>query len=259
MVWYTKFGLSENPFSTDPFASDYTMVNYSHIVDDLLYCVKAGSIFVIAGDQGTGKTTMLRRVITEFGGDGRVLYVDGKVYSKTLDIEAEINKQGRGFMRKIRGKKPKGLILLIDNAECLSGVNLQKLKYYFDQDYVQSIVFTTTDVQTLELSPSFHDRIAGNVCKIPVMINYDALRIVRNRFADHFFLPDDIILKLFTKSNKNIRVLLENCEKVCKFVVSKGKGEVLPKYVRLALAAPKSKKVAARSQIDMKKTVMAHE
>lgn len=258
-MWFTKFGLTENPFTTDPFQSDYTMVNYSSLVEELIYNVRAGHMFLLVGKEGAGKTTMLLQVINTFGGKGRVLYVDGSTYKNDLDIEQVLKEKGTSFLRKVRGKKPKSLIVLLDNAEHINGINMQKLKYYFDQDYIHSVVFSTANMDDLSLPASIMDRIGNNVREIPPMINYDALRIVRDRFADHFFLPDDIILKLFEMSDKNVKTLLQNCEKVCSFVVKEGKGEVLSKYLRMALHVPARKKESMKNRTVVAKTAVMGE
>jgi hypothetical protein len=88
---------------------------------------------------------------------------------------------------------------------------------------------------------SIRDRIAGRSIQIPALINFDALRIIRERFSDHFFLSDAVIMELFRISQGNIKRLLENCDTVCEFVVQQGRGEVLPKYINLALNMQETK------------------
>jgi chromosomal replication initiation ATPase DnaA len=241
MKWYKRFGLEENPFTTDPFKSDYTLVNYSQIVEDLLYYTASGSIVLLEGESGSGKTMMLRQIISRFEGYGKVVYVEGDKLKQDLDVEAVLNKKGHGLIGNMMKKKPNGMILLLDNVSQISARNFEKIKYYFDQDYIRSVIFTIHDNSDIDLPPSMVDRIARRHIVIPPLINFDALRIVRDRFSDHFFLSDEVILKLFKISEGNVRKLLNNCDKVCNFVVKQGRGEVLSKYVNIALATKKKK------------------
>ncbi|MFW5746194.1 MAG: AAA family ATPase [Nanoarchaeota archaeon] len=236
MEWYERFGLSKNPFTTDPFESEYTLVNYSQLVEDLLYFTAAGHMVLLEGSEGAGKTMMLQQIISRFRGEGRVAYIDGAHLRGEPDIEQILNKKGRGFLGNMMKKKPKGMILLLDDVVHISSKNFEKIKYYFDQDYIRSVIFTIHDSDQLDMPPSIIDRVQGRHIVIPPMNNFDALRIVRERFSDHFFLSDHVILKLFELSNRNIKQLLKNCDRVCEFVVQEGKGEVLPKYLRIALS-----------------------
>jgi len=233
----------------DPLESDYTLVNYSQLVEDLLYYTASGSIVMLEGEEGSGKTMMLRQIINRFKGHGKVVYVDGSEIRGRLDVEKVLNKKGAGFIGTVMKKKPKGMILLLDNVTDISERNFEKIKYYFDQDYIKSVILTVADSSKLILPPSITDRIAKRHIEIPKMNNFDSLRIIRERFSDHFFLPDNVILGLFKVSNGNIKTLLENCDKVCKFVVKQGRGEVLPKYISLALGLKRVKRVKGiRSQ-----------
>jgi Cdc6-like AAA superfamily ATPase len=244
---YKRFGLEGDPFTIDPFNSDYTLVNYSEIIEDLLYYTASGSIVLLEGEEGAGKTMMLVQIIKRFKGHGKVVHVDGSRLKKEPDIEKLLNEKGNGLLGNVMKRKPKGMILLLDDVTHISEKSFEKIKYYFDQDYIRSVVFTAHDVEDLHLPPSIMDRIAARHIHIPPMINFDALRIIRDRFSDHFFLPDAVILKLFEVSNKNIKHLLQNCSKVCEFVVKQGRGEVLPKYIDLALKTEKQKQPESAS------------
>lgn len=245
MSWYERFGLTKNPFAIDPFESAYTLVNYSSLVDDLLYYTVSGNMALLKGDAGSGKTKLLIQVIERHKGQGKVVYVDGRQLDHELDIESLLNKKGQGVFGTVMKKKPKGMILLLDNVTNLTHKNFEKIKYYFDQDYIRSVIFTAENVEDLNLPPSMLDRVARRQIDIPPMINYDALRIVRDRFSDHFFLPDSVILRLFSISGRNIKQLLINCDKVCAYVVDQGRGEVLHKYIKLALKTATEKRTSS--------------
>ncbi|MFT4310840.1 MAG: AAA family ATPase [Candidatus Woesearchaeota archaeon] len=239
MTWYERFGLQKNPFTTNPFDADYTLVNNTKIIDDVIYYTIAGHMIVLEGPSGSGKTMMLRQIIKKFEGQGKVVYVDGSKLKKDLDIEELLDQKGRGFFGSITKTKPKNMIVLLDNVTTLSARNFEKIKYYFDQNYIRSVMFTFDHSETVHVPQSVWDRVAKRHIVIPALINFDALRIVRERFSDHFFLPDAIILELFELANHNVKKMLDYCDQVCAFVVEQGKGEVLPKYIKHAIKAEK--------------------
>ncbi len=233
MPWYERFSYESNPFELDPFKSDFTLINHIKLMDDLLYLVASGNILVLEGDDGSGKTMFLKQIIERLGGKKKICYVDGRRVKKELDIEQLLNNAQKSLLNSVINKKPKELILLLDNVDTLSARNCEKIKYYFDQNYIKSVVFTSTNYSALDISDSLRNRILNNVIVMPPMNSFEALRIVRERFSDHFFLSDEVILRLFKLSKENIKLTLQNCDAICQFVVKEGRGEVLPKYLPL--------------------------
>lgn len=233
MPWYERFSYESNPFELDPFKSDFTLINHIKLMDDLLYLVASGNIIVLEGDDGSGKTMFLKQIIERLGGKKKICYVDGRRLKKELDIEQLLNNAQTSLLSSVVNKKPKELILLLDNVDTLSARNCEKIKYYFDQNFIKSVVFTATNYSALDISDSLRNRILNNVVVMPPMNSFEALRIVRERFSDHFFLSDEVILRLFKLSKENIKLTLQNCDAICQFVVKEGRGEVLPKYLPL--------------------------
>lgn len=231
MAWYDRFELTCNPFDTDPFSFSVVKINHNDIIDEFEYLVESGSIFVLQAGHGAGKTTYLRHIIERFKKGTRIAYINGKQISKAVDIEQILNKLSKSVFPSLFSKKPQGVVVLFDDVDEVDEKNCEKIKYYFDQNYIKSVVFTTTDYAKLSISASLKDRIMDQVFQLPPITKFDALRIVRSRFSDHFFLSDDVILQIFAQSQMNIKQTLQNCESICEFVVREGRGEVLPKYL----------------------------
>jgi len=228
MVWFERFGYEQNPFELNPFKSEYTLINHIHLMNDLDHLLKSGRMFVLCGPAGSGKTMFLKQILNRYT---KTKYVDASKIKKDVNIEDILKKKAKlfGLIRS----KPKQELLLIDNAEQLSEKNIERIKFYFDQDHLQSVVFATIDPQLIKMSQSTKDRIMDQIITIPPMNQYEAVRIVRERFNDHFFLPDEIILKIFKAANMNMKQTLSYCNDVCAFVVKEGRGEVLPKYLSI--------------------------
>jgi predicted AAA+ superfamily ATPase len=244
--WYDRFGMDRNPFELDPFSCSYTFVNHKNLIENILYLVKSGSMCVLEGEEGSGKTMFLKQITDFFKGEGKVAYIDAKIV-KDMDIEEIILKRKKTSFLGIFAKKPKDMILLLDNVEHLSHKNCEKIKYYFDQGHVKSVIFATSDYKHLDISQSLKNRILHQVYAIPPLNKYDALRIVRDRFSDTLFLADQTIIELFFRSNQNIKKTLQYCEKLCKYAVKQGKGEALIKYIPLAIKELKGTAYATES------------
>ncbi|MFT7615743.1 MAG: Cdc6-like AAA superfamily ATPase [Candidatus Woesearchaeota archaeon] len=241
MQWYKRFGYEKNPFELNPLKAPYTVIHNKELIADLLYLVRVGSMVVVEGAQGSGKTTLLTRVINLFKGEGKAVYIDGNKIPDELDIEDVLNKKGRGIIRGLFNDKPKGMILLLDNVHSISSRNCEKIKYYFDQNYIRSVVFTTETYSKLKLDRSIHDRIMGQVIQIAPYSKFDVLRVVRDRFLDDDFLGDDMILSIARISDHNVKDALANTSKLCEHVTKEGRGEVLPKYLPLINKKPTRK------------------
>ena len=67
MEWYEELDYDENPFEVNT-----RMVGQENLLDEAYYTIMSGNILVIEGEEGTGKTKLLREVIRKFGGKGTV-------------------------------------------------------------------------------------------------------------------------------------------------------------------------------------------
>ena len=165
-------------------------------------------MLLIEGKAGTGKTALLKYAIDNFKGKGKVVYVDGNKLNKRLNVSDLLKK--------------KGMILLLDNVQYLSKKNNERIKYYYDEDYIKSAVFTTTDYGLVSFSDAIKERIGNNIIKLKDLSQSDALEIAKERLGDKDILPDDVLKQLY-KDSGNIKEFLSNCDALCSYVVKKGK------------------------------------
>jgi Cdc6-like AAA superfamily ATPase len=225
MEWYQKLGYNKNPFSVDPNQNHDKLINMDVIIEETFYRIESGSMLVIEGKPGTGKTTLLMIAAKKFGGKKNVAYVDCKILDKKLNI-TNVLQDRFGIMGRLLNKKPKNMILLLDNVQDLSKKNTERLKYYFDQNYLKSIIFTTEKYTKSNFSESLMDRIGKRHVKIPEMEDYDALEIIRKRLGESELFNEQIIKKLFKDSLCSPKLLLENCQKVAEAAAKKGRSRV---------------------------------
>ncbi|MFH0808534.1 MAG: hypothetical protein V1888_02865 [archaeon] len=178
---------------------------------ELLYRIASGNMLLIEGDKGAGKTAMLRHAIDNFKGKGKVAYVDIGTFGKRFDVE------------KVLNKKLKGMILLVDNVQYLSESNNKKIKYYYDQDYIRSVVFTTTDFGSVNFTDAIKSRIGRNILKLKKLKKSEVLEIVNRRLGSSSeAFPREILDKLL-KDSKSLKELLSKCNSLVEYLEKEDK------------------------------------
>ena len=212
MKWYKEFGYKNNPLENNPLKTEEEPFGYDKEIEQLLYFVDAGNAVLIEGKEGSGKTLLLKQVIDKFGGRGRIVYVNGDNVNRRADF-SQLLIGNQSFLRKLLKKRPKDMILLLDNAKALNKKTHELLQYYFDQDYIKSIVLTTTDRAKLELPQSFYDRIGNRVIATKPLSMEEAVELVLDRL-DQDLISKDLFEKLFILSDKNMKTFLRNSELV---------------------------------------------
>jgi predicted AAA+ superfamily ATPase len=224
-MWYKRFGYSFDPFLRDPLKAHYTAVSHEKLVRYLSAQLQSGHLCIVDGPQGFGKTTILKQLLSRLA--KKIYYVDAQTLSS--DIEHVLSSK-LSLVRRIFEGKPKLILLLVDNADCLSAKNLEKIKYYFDQDYILGAVLAVTKLDKSRFSGGFLDRVS-TIARIQPLHELESLRIVRERFTHQYFLPDETVLAIISHCKGNVCQLLNTCSAVCAKVAKAGKLEVTPKHV----------------------------
>lgn len=214
MEWYEDLGFEENPFVD---TENTTLIGYDDIIQEINYRIAAGDILFIEGEEGTGKTALLKRVIARFKGRGKIIYLDGKKIEENINLTETI-RNSRGFWQKLIGKEPENLILLMDDVEKLTMKNSERIKYFYDQNYVRAVIFTGKNYKTTEFTESLRERIS-KVIKLKEPSEEDAVEIVRARLNHSQALPEEIIREIYKKSNGNIKTVMENCSKILDYAI----------------------------------------
>ena len=231
-LWFRKIGFYNNPFSIKPAPFDFKVVGQDEILDELTYKIPSGTISFIEGDLGTGKSTIMKHLIHRFKGKGQVIFFSCNRINNDLNIEQML--MGKyGIWNKIFKMHPKDMILLLDEAQELTPENTERVKYFFDQGNVKSIVFAGTDYSTVDLHESIKERIGSDgVLKVNSLSEDDAVNLVRNRIGNINLISDDIIKKLWKLSGSNPRRLLQRCDKACRHIVELGEQEFTEEHYK---------------------------
>ncbi len=217
MEWYEELDFDENPLEVNPFEIDVDAIGYEEEIEDLLYFVESGNIVIIDGPSGSGKTLLLSKVVDEYKGKGRIIYIDGNKFNKRLDI-SDVLISNQSYVNKVLSKKPKGMILLVDNVESLNKVAYEQIQYYFDQDYLKSVVFATKNIKDVGFPQSILDRAGNRIIKLNAPDESLAADIVWDRLHKDL-LSKDQLEKLFVISDKNMESFFKNTEKVLMYMV----------------------------------------
>lgn len=224
MKWYTEYGYKNNPVESDPFKTKEDPLGYETEINELLYNIEAGNSVIIEGPENSGKTLLLSKVIERFGGNGDLIYVDSNHMNKRLDIESLIL-GNEGFLRRTFKKKPKGMILLLDNILDLPLKTYELLQYYYDQDYLKSIIFSTKSIKKLNLPESFLNRIGKRIIKTKALTMEEAVDLVLTRL-DQDLISQDKLEKLYVISDKDLKKFLKNVERVLSYMAENDEEEL---------------------------------
>lgn len=217
MEWYEELDFDENPFDTNPKKFADKLVGTEELLENVFYRVAAGSMVFIEGKLGTGKSSILWNTIKKYRGRGKVIYFNCEQIDRELNIEKlMIN---RGIMGRLFKKKPRDMILLLDNVSELSKRNSERVKYFFDQGYILSAVFTGTSYPKVNFSQSLRERIGSRILKTPELEPYQAVTLVRNRISNLETISDELIEEVFKASNKNPLKMLQNLDSIFSYAV----------------------------------------
>ncbi|MBI4438558.1 orc1/cdc6 family replication initiation protein [Candidatus Woesearchaeota archaeon] len=228
MAWYDDYD-----FSDDPFAVSERVYGLDKVFDELVYRVESGSMAYIEGKDGSGKTALVRKLIGEFGGKGKVILFDCGQIGRKVNIEG-LMKGKYGLFGRVFGAVPRDMMLFLDNANQLSKKNCERIKYYFDSNYIKSVVFTGTSYARAKFSKSVRDRIGDRVIRLKPLTPEQAVELVNERAPGLKLLSEDAIKKIYKRSGSNVRMFLTGLSAACASAVNEGSGQVSDEQIKKA-------------------------
>ena len=233
-IWFKKLGFFNNPLSIKPAAFHNELFSYDSIIGDIFEKIKEGKVVLIEGGLGEGKTTILKKIIREFGGKGKLVYYSCNRKEYDLEID-DLLKGVYGFWGRLFGLKGQNMIALLDEAQELNEEDFDNLVENYENQNFKSIVFVTYDLKKIKLTPQMKELVNKNIIKLTKLDTESSVSLIRKRVGALSIISDDIIKKIYKKSDNNPRKLLKNTEEVLKYTVDNGEEEVTENYIKMVL------------------------
>jgi len=228
-LWYKKLGYYNNPFSIKPAPFTNEIIGYN--LKDIFNKIDKGKIFFVEGAYGVGKTTLLKHIIHRYGGHRKVIYYSCSLERK-MGVRDLIIGSGSFFQRTL-GIKKHDLIFLVDEAQDLQLADSNELFQAYRHGYLKSIVFVGVKINKNSMVQEIEKLLEGNIINLPAISQENAVDMVKKRLGDLNLLPPDVIREIYLRSGKNPRMLLEQCEDLCRETVSRGISKIKKKDIEL--------------------------
>ena len=236
LTWYDKLGFFNNPFSIKPSAFHNELFGNSSTISEIVTKMLEPEIIFISGEFGTGKTSVLKKLIAEFRegsfGNKKIIYYNCNQSEKSINYDRLLINSG-GFFRRLFKIRKKNMIIFLDEMQDMNKKDMNNVKKYYDNGFFRSVVLVSK-YEDVNLTDELENEIKGNKFKLDNMTKDEAVEMVRKRVGNLKFIGDKIIIKIFSK-DKNCRNFLKNCEDVCKYVFEKGEKVILEEHVKEVL------------------------
>jgi len=218
--WYKNMGFQRNPLLISPFSRSFRLVDRENEITEVVYRIKASSMLFIQGPHGSGKTTLLVAAIRTFS--GRIIYVDCEKLNNELNIEKLLVNKHSFVKGRLLGIKPRCMILMLDNVSAFSRRNTERIKYFFDRDYLSSVVFAGERIDKTNFSQSLRERIGRRIIKLVPFSYEQVYGLVNLLLRDKYPITKTFLKQLYDYSNKNIGRFLTNLDMILEYVYEDG-------------------------------------
>lgn len=213
MSWYQKFNFEKNPLSIKPSEEFDLFFDDKSLIEDIIKAINKKQKIVLKGTLGTGKTSVLKKIIKHYGGNRKVYYYNAFSASSQLDFENVVKKAG-GFLSRIFKIKSKELILFIDEASHLKDENIKELKEYLKK-YFKSVLLVSS-----ELDYELPEELKKEFNKVINLKNFtlnDAQNIIINRLGDKVYqeIFNEKDIKSIYQKSQTPRQFLIKCDGFC--------------------------------------------
>jgi len=228
--WYRKKGFKDNPLHIEPVFKDH-LFGSDALLEEMFYRIDSGNIVFIEGR--VGKTATLLKIIERYKGKGRVIYVNCEKVKDEPNIKVLLANGSRNILKRI-SMLPKRMILLLDNVKHLSESNAEKIKYYFDQDNILSVIMTGDDYSKTSIPESIKHRIGKRVYRLRDLTNDEIADIVLERLGFPDYVRKEHIGEIARKA-KDLKHLLQECNSLFFIMENEGMEEVNDDIVKKLL------------------------
>ena len=228
MIWYKKLGYAYNPFTIKPGFFDDEVIGYDKEVDTLIDWLKNDSMCFLEAEYGLGKTTILKFLVEEFKGEYRIAHISRNRSDRSFNYEKLLVGANKG-LGKLIGSKAKQVILIVDETQKLNEKDCKAIEKLFREGYFKAVLFMDSSFKKVDFTQTCKELIGKNVLKLSSLSEKEAIELARSRLeTNQEMISDEVIAKIFEKSNKNTRFFLLNLEDVFRASIQEGK-EIITK------------------------------
>lgn len=236
LTWYNELGFYNNPFSIKPAMFHNELFGNSSEISRITERMMKPGILFISGEFGTGKTSVLKKLIAEFKGNDfagkKIIYYNCNQSEKSINYDELLIGSG-GFLRRLFRIRKKNMMIFLDEMQDMNRKDLEQIKKYYDNGFFKSVVFVSK-YDDVALTRELEYAIGESKFKLGDMEDKEAVMMIRKRIGDLKFISDDIIVQIFYR-DENSRNFLKNCEDVCRYVFEKGDIVVTADHIEEAL------------------------
>ena len=225
-VWFKKLGFGSNPFSIKPAAFSYELFGAN--IDGVLSGIEEGKVLFVEAPLGHGKTTLLKSIISRFGGKKKVIYAHA-VPSQSIDVKELLKRSS--LANFITGSLPSGMILVVDEAQNILQDSTAQILEFYRNNNIRSVIFFGTRYSGNGFAGELSAMMSGNVVRLSRPTPEQAISIVRSRIGSLPLLSNEVILMAYRKAQGNPRRLLQVCEDMCRAAIGEGKLSVSPSKI----------------------------
>ena len=130
--WFKKNGFDKNPLSIKPESG--TINGYETALNKLKSDLgKKQGIWKIKGNYGTGKTTLLKKLLKKYKITKKVIYLSHNRIDGSMNVRQLLIKSNN-FFKRIFGIVPNDIILLIDESTNLNSKEVSELIHYYNSN-----------------------------------------------------------------------------------------------------------------------------
>ncbi|MBU1854903.1 MAG: hypothetical protein KKF89_04230, partial [Nanoarchaeota archaeon] len=139
---------------------------------------------------------------------------------------------GRSWSNRLLRKRPKDMILLLDEVQGLNSKEQADIMALYKQGYFRSVCLVAKVRNEVKLTKEFLKLIGKNLFKLKNLSAVESIDLVRKRIGNDQLLSDTIIKKVH-RLNPNPRALLENCEDLCRIAFENDSDKVADAHLKL--------------------------
>ncbi len=227
-LWYRKLGFYSNPFSIKPAAFDNELVAYD--MSFVYKKIENGEMVFLEGDYGSGKTTILKNIISRFRGKNKIIYYSFNASEDGFNLSQLLN-GANSLLRRVAGFKIKNIIMLLDEVHTMKATDAKKLLKPYEDGTIKSVVFVSHDYGLTSFPEEYKKLLNGNIIKTINLTAQEAIALVKKRIGNLDLLSDKMIAKIFLLSDKNPRRLLEYCEDLSRYALEMGDNKVTDYHI----------------------------